>query len=287
VMSSSKTQDFTSSANSPFLMEAQQLARDHSLGSLQASYTQSTLNGLRLYINALVWFAIALVGFFFLADAIRKISGAMGDPPTLRSIGAIGVISLVVLFGCCIQGWHNLREFRYRHREQVHIYADGIVYLEGRKKSYSFRWDEIDALLRGVLNPKYPGKVMRDCLTIITDKDTLLILKPKVQQRLELCDTIEHHYTDYRLPGMLELYHLGETLEFGDLALNKEYLSQISKHEDYVEESIPWSDVVSLEVGEQFTRVTTLQHPEKPWFEAFTGDIENALILKEIASKIL
>jgi hypothetical protein len=178
-----------------------------------------------------------------------------------------------------------LIEYRYRYREQVHIYEDGFVYLEGRLKSYALRWDEIDVLLRGTLNPRHPKQVMRDRLTVISDKELLVMIEPKVQQRMELCDKIERLYTDYRLPGMTELYYLGENLEFGDLALNKEYISKILKREEYEEENVPWDDVESIDVADQFTRVM-LHEQEKPWFEVLTADIENALILKEILASI-
>ncbi|WP_151758059.1 hypothetical protein [Dictyobacter vulcani] len=56
-------------------------------------------------------FLVSAIGLFFLVDAIRKIalSTTLADPPTLRSIGGIAVVDVLVLFGCFLQGWRNLR----------------------------------------------------------------------------------------------------------------------------------------------------------------------------------
>lgn len=277
------TQNIDNELSSPYYAEVQRLATAYTLGERRSSYTQSTINGARLLSNAIVWFAISVIGLFFLVDAVRKIilSQTLADPPTLRSIGAIGVISLIILLGCFLQGWRNLREYSYRHREQVHVFEDGFVFLEGRQQSHVLRWDNIESLMRGTLNPRHPDHVINDNLSFVTDKDVLLLLKPKVQQRTELCNTIERAYTDYRYPGMLELYRLGEDLEFGDLIINQEEISHVRPNSDE-EEQLPWDEVESIEVGETYTRVYSKDDHDHVWFEELTADIENALILKEL-----
>ncbi|GHO83654.1 DUF6585 family protein [Dictyobacter formicarum] len=277
------TQNIDNELSSPYYAEVQRLATAYTLGERCSSYTQSTINGARLLINAIVWFAISIIGLFFLADAVRKIilSQTLADPPTLRSIGAIGVISLILLLGCLLQGWRNLREYSYRHREQVHVFEDGFVFLEGRQQSHVLRWDNIESLMRGSLNSKHPDHVINDTLSFITDKDVLLVLEPKVQQRTELCDTIERAYTNYRYPGMLELYRLGEDLEFGDLIINQEEISHVRANSEE-EEQLPWDEIESIEVGETYTRVYSKDDPDHAWFEELTADVDNALILKEL-----
>ncbi|GLV54997.1 hypothetical protein KDH_18440 [Dictyobacter sp. S3.2.2.5] len=277
------TQNIDNELSSPYYAEVQRLATAYALGERRSSYTQSTINGARLLINAIVWFVISVIGLLFLIDAARKItlSQTLADPPTLRSIGAIGVISLIILLGCFLQGWRNLREYRYRHREQVHIFEDGFVFLQGRQQSHVLRWDNIESLMRGTLDPKHPSHIIGDTLSFITDKDVQLLLEPKVQQRSELCDTIERAYTNYRYPGMLELYRLGEDLEFGDLIINREEISHVRPNSDE-EEQLPWDEVESIEVGETYTRVYSKEDHDHPWFEVLTADVDNALILKEL-----
>lgn len=277
------TQNIDNELSSPYYAEVQRLATAYTLGERRSSYTQSTINGARLLINAIVWFAISAIGLLFLVDAARKIilSQTLDDPPTLRSIGAIGVVSLIILFGCLLQAWRNLREYHFRHREQVHVFEDGFVFLQGRQQSHVLRWDSIENLMRGTLDPKHPNHVIKDTLSFITDKDVLLLLEPKVQQRAELCDTIERAYTDYRYPGMLELYRLGEDLEFGNLIINREEISRVRPNSDE-EEQLLWEEVEAIEVGETYTRVYSKDDRNHPWFEELTADVDNALILKEL-----
>ncbi|GCE30848.1 hypothetical protein KDA_63320 [Dictyobacter alpinus] len=277
------TQDIANRSPSPYYTEIQNIATKLKLGELRSSYTQSTINGTRLLINAIVWFLISAIGLFFLIDAIRKIALAttLADPQTLRSIGGIAVVSLVVLSGCFLQGWRNLREYNYRRREQVHIFEDGFVFLEGRQQSHALRWDMIESLLRGMLDPKHPRHVRHDTLTFITDKDVVLAFEPKVLQRTELCDSIERTYTDYRRPGMLELFRLGEELEFGDLIIDQDGVSHVHANTDH-EETLDWDEIETFEVGDTYTRITSKAQTEHAWFEELTADIENALILKEL-----
>lgn len=277
------TQNINNESSSPYYTEIQKIATENHLGQLRASYTQSTIGGARLLINALVWFVASLIGLYFLIDAIRKIGlqSTLSDPPTLRSIGAIGVISLVVLFGCFLQGWRNLREYRYRHREQVHVFEDGIVFLEGREQSYALSWDKIESLLRGKLDPKHPKRIARDTLIFITDKDETVVFEPKVQNCIELCDSIERTYTDYRSPGILELYRLGEDLDFGNLIIDQDGVTHVHDNVEK-EDSLSWEEVNTFEVGKIFTHITTTKLKNKFWFEELTADIDNALILKEL-----
>lgn len=277
------TPNVDNDSSSPYYAEIQKIAAEDHLGQLRASYTQSTTSGIRLLINAIVWFIVSLIGLYFLIDAVRKIGlqSTLSDPPTLRSIGAIGVISLVVLFGCFLQGWRNLREYRYRHREQVHVFEDGFVFLEGREQSYALRWDKIEILLRGKLDPKHAKRIVRDTLIFVTDKDATIIFEPKVQAAMELCNTIERAYTDYRSPGMLELYHMGEDLDFGNLIIDQEGVTHVHTNVDE-EDNVSWDEIDTFEVGKTFTQITIKQMKDKFWFEELTSDIDNVLILKEL-----
>jgi hypothetical protein len=287
VMQSQDTRDARSPAISPFYAEVQHLAEENHLGAPQVEYTQTTINGTRLLINAVVWFVIALIGFYFVINALLQIRYVYTDTESLQSMGAMAIVGAILLGGCLLQSWRNLREYQYRKREQIHVFEDGFVYLEGRDKSYVLRWDHIDALLRGVLDPKRTGHILRDRLTIVTDKDEVFALNPKLQQRTEICDLIERLYTDYRLPGMLELYKLGEDLEFGDLILNRRGVSRFEKNSED-EETIEWDEVSTINVSDQFTCVYTKDDPDgKPWFDRVTLDVENALILKELVPKVI
>jgi hypothetical protein len=283
VKSEQDTQNVINESSSPYYAKIQKIATQSQLGQLRASYTQSTVSGTRLLINAIVWFVVSLIGLYFLIETLRKITlqSTLSDPPTLRSIGAIGVISLVVLFGCFLQGWRNLREYRYRHREQVHIFEDGFVFLEGHEQSYALRWDKIEILLRGRIDPKHPKRIARNTLTFIEDNDEAIVFAPKVQQSVELCDTIERAYTDYRSPGMLELYRLGEELDFSNLIIGQDGVTHLRTN-GQEEENISWAEINTFEIGEIFTRITLNKMKDKFWFEELTSDIGNVLILKEL-----
>mgnify|MGYP007135461659 CR=1 FL=1 len=291
-MQSQDIHNSQSSMSAPFYAEVQKLATQQHLGERQASFTETTVNGTRLVINAIVWFIVALIGLYFIIKSLPQLRGAISDSETLQSLGATALIGLAILGGCLLQSWRNLREYRYRHLEQLHIFEDGFVYLtglvhvKGREKSYAVRWDSINILLRGTLDTKRTGHILYDRLSVTTDKDTLIYICPRLQQRMELCNLIERGYTGYRLPGMLELYKMGEELEFGDLALNNQGISRfINDGED--EEVLDWDEVAAVDVGDQFTYVYTKADPTgTPWLKVVTVDIENALLLKELIRHI-
>jgi hypothetical protein len=291
-MQSQDTQNTQSSLSAPFYVEVQQLATQQQLGKLHASFHTTTVNGARLIINTIVWFIVALISLYFLFDALSQIRAVLADSEALQSLGAMALISLAVFGGGLIQGWKSLREYHYRHREQLHVFEDGFVYLKdpvitkGRGKSAVVRWDEISVLMRGRLDTRHTGRILRDSVSIFTDKDELIYIYPRLQQRMELCDLLEQRYTNYRLPGIFELYKLGEELDFDKIALSKEGISRfINDEED--EETLDWQDVASIEIGDQYTRIyATRANAEKPWLDLMTVDVENALLLRKLLERI-
>lgn len=287
-MQSQDTQNTQSSLSAPFYAEVQQLAAQQQLGKLHASFRTTTVNGTRLIVNAIVWFIVALISLYFLFDALSQIRAVLADSEALQSLGAMALISLVVFGGGLRQSWKNLREYHYRHREQLHVFEDGFVYLndpvitKGREKSDVVRWDEISVLMRGRLDTRHTGRILRDSISIFTDKDELIFIYPRLQQRMELCDLIEQRYTNYRLPGIFELYKLGEEIDFDKIVLSKEGISRfINGEED--EETLDWHDVASIELGDQYTRIyITKADTKKLWLELITVDVENALLLRKL-----
>ncbi|GER90297.1 hypothetical protein KDW_44590 [Dictyobacter vulcani] len=54
---------------------------------------------------------------------------------------------------------------------------------------------------------------------------------------------------------MLELYRLGEELEFGDLVVHQDGVSHVLANSDK-EENLDWDDIDTFEIGETYTRIT-------------------------------
>jgi len=92
----------------------------------------------------------------------------------------------------------------------------------------------------------------------------------------EIRATIEREFVRIRLPGMIEQYEAGHSIAFGDLSFSKLGLT-------YQGETLAWSQVQSIDVGDQRAEI---KKEGKKWGNWFEDRVPNQRLLRELVSHI-
>ncbi len=287
--------------------EVEQLATKQQLGRLQKSYTKTDDNK-RLFLNAIVWIGASILGMIFVIAVVLRLTlpGPLAGLSNYLTAALRGVIGIVIVYGCFRQWQLNLRAYRYQNREQVHIYTDGMVYLEGQLANLTVRWDQIAELTRGDIDDEASGKVSLDRLyltmTYEHDVEHQVIFQPALPQCPEICAQVEQAYTDARLPALLTKYRAGERLEFADLTISQTGISipRISAisdtptipntHDRTERDEFTWSQLEALgaiiEVSQPYTTIAVNDAKNSIRFREFTCEIVNVSLFKALLAVI-
>ncbi len=270
-----------------FFAEVEQLAINHKLGTLQKSYTK-TDDDKRLLLNAIVWISTSTLGMIFVLALVLRLTlpGPEVGLNNYLTAALLGIIGLIILYGCFRQGLLNLRAYQYREREQVHIYTDGMVYLEGQAANLTVRWDQIEELTRGDIDDEASGKVSLDCIYLTITPDTQIFFQPALPQCPEICAEVEQAYTDARLPALLIKYHKGEQLEFSDLLISQAGINIPGTQDTTKRDEFTWDQLEALEATIEVSQPYTIIKTQKPKnsirFQEFTCEIANASLFKAL-----
>ncbi len=286
--------DISKVEQQPFFAEVEQIATNHRLGALQRSYTQ-TDNSKRLLFNAIVWVSISTVGMIFVLSLVLRLvlPGPLVGLSNYLTAALLAVIGFVILYGCFRQGLLNLRAYQYRNREQVHIYTEGMVYLEGQIAHLVVRWNEIVELMRGDIEDEASGKVDLDriYLALKHDAERQIFFQPALPQLSEICAQVEQAYTAACLPALLARYHNGEHLEFDELSVSQTGVS-IPRALGAVErDEFTWDQLATqggrLEVGQPYTTIAIRGKDvdEEILYREFTCEIPNTCLLKSLLAE--
>ncbi len=280
-----------SKVEQPFFTEAQQFATIHKLGTLQKAYTKTDENR-RLFLNAIVWMSISVLGAIFVIALVLRLilPGEMSGLGNYLTAALLAVIGFVILYGCFRQGQLNLRAYQYRNREQVHIYTDGMVYLEGQLAHLAVRWDQIVELTRGDIEDEASGKVNLDRLYLALkhDAEQQIFFQPALPQRLEICAQVEQAYTNARLPGLLSRYREGEDLEFDELNISQAGISIPHAPGTTGRDKFTWDQLEAqggaIKVSQPYTTITMRgkDNGDVTLFKEFTCEIANACLLEAL-----
>lgn len=278
----------------PFFTEVEQLATKHKLGTLQQSYTKTDTSK-RLLFNAIVWVSISMLGMIFVLSLVVRLilPGPLVGLSNYLTAALLAVIGFVILYGCFRQGLLNLRAYQYRDREQVHIYTEGMVYLEGQIAHLTVRWNEIVELTRGDIEDEAGGKVDLDRIYLVLkhDAERQIFFQPALPQLPEICAQVEQAYTDARLPALLTRYHEGEHLEFDELSVSRTSVSIPRALGASERDEFTWDQLAvqrgKLEVGQPYTTITIRGKDvdEKILYREFTCEIPNACLLKSLLAE--
>ena len=122
----------------------------------------------------------------------------------------------------------------------------GFVYLRWRKAEV-LRWEQIKTVWYETGDP---DSNVWDTLRIRKTDGTDLKLRVVnvLRDSSEIYGTIEREFVRIRLPGMIEQYEAGHSIAFGDLSVNKLGLTRQG-------EILPWSQVQSIDVGDQRVKI--------------------------------
>lgn len=278
-----------------FLAEVEQLAIKHKLGTLQKSYIKID-ESKRLLLNAIVWISASILGAIFVISLVLRLilAGSEAGISNYLTAALLAAIGFVILYGSFRQGLFNLRTYQYRNREQVHIYTEGMVYLEGLIAHLAVRWDQIVEFTRGDIEDEAGGKVTLDriYLALKHDAEQQILFQPALPQRLEICAQVEQAYTDARLPVLLSRYREGERLEFEELSISRAGVSIPRALGTAERDEFAWDQLAaqggSLEVGQPYTTITMQGKDTSDGttlFREFTCEIPNACLLKALLAE--
>ncbi|GAC1473728.1 MAG: hypothetical protein PVS3B1_25740 [Ktedonobacteraceae bacterium] len=280
-------------ASQPFFPEVEALATSQELGALQTSYTKKD-DDKRLFVNALVWMSVSILGMIFVITLVLRLTlpGPFVGLSNYLTAAVLAIIGFVILYGCFRQGLLNLRAYQYRNREQVHIYTEGMVYLEGQATSLTVRWEQIEELTRGDVEDEVSGKVKLDRLYLALqhDPEQQIFFQPALPQRLEICARVEQAYTSARLPNLLARYRKGDALEFDSLLVSKEGVSIPRALGTSERDDFSWNQLTGpgggIEVDQPYTTIRGHNTTNSILFREFTCEIANACLLKALIKEV-
>ena len=107
-----------------------------------------------------------------------------------------------------------------------------------------------------------------------TDGTELKVRVIVLRDAPEIYSTIEHEFVRIRLPGTIEQYEAGNDIAFGKLSVNKLGLTRKG-------ETLPWSQVQSIDVGEQRVEIKKEGQKRGNWF---VGSVPNQSLLRELVT---
>lgn len=233
----------------PIPGEVQQLADIHSLGVPTASYSKRTLTALLGLIVLPIFFMLGCMEVFFG-------SGGLGLTLYATIVGG-GLIAFYVYFF---------------PKRQVYMYTEGFVYLRWRKAE-ALRWEQIETIWYGTADTD--SNVWHFLRLRKTDGTELKVRVGIVlRDAREIYSTIEREFVRIQLPGMLEQYEAGNDIAFGELSVNKLGLTRKG-------ETLPWSQVQSIDVGEQRVEIKKEGQKRGNWF---VGSVPNQSLLRELVT---
>jgi len=240
-------------------VEVQRLAEVHSLGAPTASYSQ------RSFMPWLFLIMVLLVSPFFLGLFTL---GEFGSEPA----------ELVLLIATACFGGLTIYVYLILRKLQVHMHTEGFVYLRWRKAEI-LRWDQIETIWYKLA---YSEAFFWDTLHLRkTDGTELKVWGVNgLRDAREIYRTIEREFSRIRspevLPGMIEQYEAGHAIAFGDLSVNKLGLT-------YQGVTLPWSQVQSIDVGDQLVEIKKEGQGRWYWFK---DRVPNQSLLRELMTYV-
>ena len=247
-------------------LKAFQLAERHHLGTPLSVYNKSSVTLVGLILITLFLLPFFIVPIIFTILFFNHNGTSYAPWP---------IIALVYLFWYAIVIFlESVALFWYRNRkQQVHVYTEGFIYFT-KHKAEIVRWDQIDTIWRGKFDE---GRATMDSLLLRKTDGTKCTLDVPLRNRLEMCETIEREFIRTRLPGIIERYNAGNTLDFGFLSIS---LQGITKYKDVLP-LLPWNEVESIEVGPEYLKIRKIGR-QFIWVNYPIPYIPNACLLREL-----
>jgi hypothetical protein len=129
---------------------------------------------------------------------------------------------------------------------QVQIYEHGFAYTQ-RNSTYNFRWDEIDAIWQHIVTYRIrlliffiPVSSSYKYTIRKTDGETIKLTN-SIRKVGELGTRIQQQVLKHKMPGAIEAYNSGDTLQFGKLSISQTGINN-------GKETIPWEQVNGVQI---------------------------------------
>lgn len=166
----------------------------------------------------------------------------------------------------------------HRH-DQLVLYTAGFIYLKG-KSINACRWENIKYILRGSALPQGQGIGDIDVMSVVFAPKGRFNLPNTWEKhaRAAICDSIEHHFVEARLPQAVEQYNAGAEIDFGANP-NGLRISTIGFRES--NDLLPWSMVEKTEVNSEFV-IIRKEGRTSDWYRALISTVPNAALLKAL-----
>ena len=242
----------------PLPAEVQLLAEAHSLGAPMASYSQRNFSSLIALIIALLsplFFLGVSIVYFFESELLAALA-------TLLAAAFAG--------GLVIYGYSTSR------KQQVHIFTKGFVYLSPRRvdKIEVLRWDQIKTIWYELTDSAF-----WDSLRLRRTDGTALKVQVlhELRDARELYRTIEREFVRIQLPGVIAQYKAGHAIAFGELSVNQLGLTNKG-------ETLPWSQVLSIDVSDRRVWIKKEGGKRRNWFAADVDEVPNLCLLRELVT---
>jgi len=241
----------------PIPAEIQQLAEAHSLGTPTASYSQRSFT--LLFVLLLMLF----LSLFCLGWSIQAFFGSATLPQELEVLILTAFVGGLTIYGY-VRWW----------KQQIHLYTEGFVYLRW-PNAKALRWEQIETIWYELRNSdtQDPWDTLRICTTDGTELKVWVVTT--LRNARDLYRRIEREFVRMRLPGMLEQYEAGNNIAFGELSVNKLGLTRKG-------ETLPWSQVQSIDVGE-YVQIKKKGQKRGNWFN---DRVPNPCLLRELVTLI-
>jgi hypothetical protein len=247
-------------------LEAFQLAERHHLGALLSVYNKTSVTLVRLLLITLFLLPFFITPIIF-TILIFNHNGTLYAPwPVLALVGIFWYAIIIFLESVALFGYWN-------RKQQVHVFTEGFIYFT-KHNTEVVRWDQIETIWRGKSDD---GRVTMDSLHLRKIDGTKCILDVPWRDRLEVCETIEREFVRIRLPGIIERYNAGNTLDFGFLSIS---LEGITKYKDVLP-LLLWNEVESIKVGPEYLKIRKIGR-QLVWVNYPIPYIPNACLLREL-----
>lgn len=224
-----------------------------------------------------IFWLMIIILLLALAGCASLIASAMGNlffSPIIIVFAAAGYLALTIFIFFMLR-YDDRISSPIRRKIVVSLYADGFIYLEGRKRQV-ITWGQIRFIQRLVAKHR---KTYRYSYKLKLTDGTEFRLKIIIADVQKLGEAIECVMTKRLLPQMLTDYEANKPIVFPGLCLNQHYVSKS-------DEKLLWNQVEQIAIGPD--KLVIKEHgAAKNWLSAPISQFPNVCVLEALMQKTL
>jgi hypothetical protein len=211
--------------------------------------------------------SLVLLVLLFLGGAVALlvVRPAVAWPAAAVS-GAVGVAFLVLLL-------RTPNVSRSRARRAVYLFERGLVHVDGSGAPQAYRWDAVMSVKQRIVERKTTHTYL---YTVARNDGTVLRLTEFYDRIAELGTVICEQVARVHLPHAYAAVERGETVPFGDLAVNAAGVVSV-RHG-----VLPWSQLDAVTVAGGYVRLRRAGG-WRPWSTTPAAEVPNLLVFLTLA----